>query len=229
MYVAGGLKFALLKDGKIVKSQSETINTHFGILTDDSDFGVFFNPTSLDLLPILKRKPQVVNLWDGMFMIGLSGISSDSIVVEAGAGSGFLTVMIANILSRGKLYAYEIRKDHYDIVKHNLELTGLIDRVELINASVESCKVQMDALFLDLPNPHEIIPLLKDKLKPAGSVVVYVPTVEQVKLVVGTLKEGFITPSVYTLEMKQWNVNPTRPKSKTLAHTGFIVHSKKLR
>ena len=223
------MKFVLLKDGKVVMSDVDEFNTHFGVFSDGADFGTAFNPKPFDLFPILKRKPQIINLWDGMFMIGLSGISSDSVVVEAGSGSGFLTIMLANFLSEGKLYSYESRKDHYAIVKKNLELVGLTDRVVLVNDSVVSCDVKMDALFLDLPNPHEILPHLLDNIKPAGSIVVYVPTIEQVKSTVSSLESNFIKPTIHTLEMKQWKINPTRPKSKTLAHTGFIIHSKRFR
>jgi len=115
---------------------------------------VAIKPDINDIIAKMRRGPQIVHPKDAGIIIAYAGISPGDTVIEAGAGSGALTIFLANAVGpTGKVISYEVRKDFYGIAKENVELAGFSDRVTLKNRSIYDGieEKSADHIVLDLP------------------------------------------------------------------------------
>ncbi len=222
-----------------------------GVISHDNIVGVRFGstvelstgikayvlkPLFYDFFLKYKRLTQVIYPKDLGYIIFLSGIGSGSKVLEAGVGTGFLTTTLAHIVKPdGRVYAYEVRKEFYDAAKKNLELSGLIEYVDLRLGDVAQAKGEfsnLDAVFFDLPDPWRYIDLAYSVLKPSKPLIVFIPTVNQVEKTVLSLRShgGFIDVHAYELMLREYQVKEgaTRPRSYMIGHTGYIVFARKV-
>jgi tRNA (adenine57-N1/adenine58-N1)-methyltransferase len=128
-------------------------------------------------------------------------------------------------LHAGKVVSYEIRKDFVRIIKHNAELLGLSNvTVKNQDAYLELEEEGVDVLTVDLLEPW-LVPT--DCLRVGGYLVAYCPTINQVEKVKRV--EGFVVEEVCELIKRDWREDKIlRPKSKMIAHTGFLVFMRKL-
>ncbi len=63
-------------------------------------------------------------------------LEKDSIVADLGAGTGYYTIPLGKILTRGKVYAIEVSKDYLSAIKQKTADAGL-KNVEIIWGNVE--------------------------------------------------------------------------------------------
>ncbi len=192
-------------------------------------------PTISDYLHVFKRATQVIYPKDSSLMIYLSGIGPGSRVVEAGVGTGFLTLSLANIVGdNGRVYGYDIKKQNLEIARRNLELAGLGSRVELYHADIRSGVHQrnVDAVFLDMPDPWNALEAVYKALKPSAPILVYVPTINQVEKTVLAMRRTncFIAVKAMETLVREYIVNKeaTRPKTLMIGHTGYIIFGRKV-
>jgi tRNA (adenine57-N1/adenine58-N1)-methyltransferase len=185
-------------------------------------------PAIIDFIHKAKRGPQAVTLKDCGIIVAKTGIKSKSKVVEAGAGSGLLSMFLANAVKPGKLVSYEVREDFAEIARKNFERFG-IKNVELkvkdIYAGID--EKDLDAVILDLPEPWLVVEHAKVSLKTGGYFVSYSPSITQSKRFYDTLGEDFLSETLETLE-RSWNMKTVRPDTRMLGHTGFITIARKL-
>ena len=181
----------------------------------------------------LKRNPAVITPKDAGILAAYTGIGSGDRVLEAGGGSGFLTVFLANIVGeRGRVYSYEIREDFAQIVRNNVEKAGFGQRAEIKIADVfEKIEEEnLDAVFLDLAESEKALANAFGALKEGGYCAGYHPNVEQAKSFVGVaLKAGF--SHLFTIETVERELlvreQGCRPATKGLTHTGYLTFLKK--
>ncbi len=235
---------------KIVKVvRGKTLHTDRGYLKLDDLIGLewgsrvrlstgvtayVLKPTLVDLMfKYFKRVTQVIYPKDLAYMVIQSGIGEGSRVAEAGVGTGFLTALIAWVVgSSGHVYGYEINKDYIDIATKNLEVAGLSSRVTIKNKDVTQGieEHELDALFLDIPNPWDVFPHLQNSLKSSGSVVIFVPTVNQVIKTLNHIKEfkKLVNVNISEIMLREYQVSheALRPKSIGVTHTGYIITSR---
>jgi len=191
-------------------------------------------PTLNDvLMTAFKRVTQVIYPKDISLMIFYSGIKQGSKVLESGVGTGFLTAALAwYVGNEGHIYGYEINEKYVEVARRNLELIGLADRVTIKNKDVTQNvdEAELDAAFLDIPNPWDALPQLNKALKPSATAVIFVPTVNQIiKTTQALLKEGFIDVKVFETTLREYQPNPEalRPKTFYVTHTGYIITARK--
>ncbi len=188
-------------------------------------------PTFYDLLMNLpKRITQVIYPKDIALMIMLSGIGYGSKVLEGGVGTGFLTAALAHTVGpEGHIYCYEIRKEFANVAKQNLKLLGLSDRVTIKIGDVRKdvTETELDAAFLDIPDPWNALNSLSKALKPSAPVLIFVPTVNQVIKIVKALEEHKIGVDIHIYESILREYQPRsealRPYTLMIGHTGYIV------
>jgi len=188
-------------------------------------------PTFYDLLMNLpKRITQVIYPKDIALMIMLSGIGYGSKVLEGGVGTGFLTAALAYTVGpEGHVYCYEIRKEFANVAKQNLKLLGLLDRVTIKVGDVRKdiAETELDAAFLDIPDPWNALSSLSKALKPSAPVLIFVPTVNQVIKIVKALEEHKIGVDIHIYESILREYQPKsealRPYTLMIGHTGYIV------
>ena len=181
-----------------------------------------------------SRATQVIYPKDAGYMLYMSGISSGSKVLEAGVGSGFLTAAIANIIKpNGRVYAYEIRKEFISLALRNLKILNLDKFVEIKQRDIREGidERNLDAAFVDIPNPWEALNNLYQALKPSAPILFFFPTINQVEKLYDTIKEhgGFSDLRCVEILLREYRVakGMTRPSTRMIGHTGYIVFARK--
>ncbi|WFO75689.1 tRNA (adenine-N1)-methyltransferase [Desulfurococcaceae archaeon MEX13E-LK6-19] len=226
--ILGTDKGFIKHDEIIGKEFGSTIKTSLGYQA------YLMRPLPQDYLNGFKRVTQVIYPKDASLMVYLSGIGPGSHVVEAGVGTGFLTSYLARIVGEnGRVYGYEIRKDFLEVARENLSKAKLIDRVILKNKDIREGidEKNVDAVFLDIPDPWNALEYVHNALKPSCPVLIYVPTINQVDKVLDAIKkhDGFIDVNVYESLLRTYMTTPgaLRPHTLMIGHTGYIVFARK--
>lgn len=118
----------------------------------------------------LQEHPQTV--------IDLLDLPADATVADIGAGSGYMTVRLANSLSRGKVFAVDLQPEMLDLLEQRLDEQG-ITTVEPVQGDVDDPHLPPESLDLALmvdayhefAYPREMMQQLRSALKPGGQVV----------------------------------------------------------
>ncbi len=192
-------------------------------------------PTLHDRVMKLKRKSAIIYPKDSAFMIFMSGISSGSRVIESGCGSGGLTISLAHFVKpTGKVYAYEIRDDFIEILMENLKENGLDEFVEVKKRDVYKegfDERDVDAVFLDLPEPWHCVKHAWKSLKASGVLVSVSPTVNQTEIMCEMMRrEGFVLVDTFEVLVRRFlaREGKSRPFENMIAHTAYITIGRKV-
>jgi tRNA (adenine57-N1/adenine58-N1)-methyltransferase len=208
------------------KDYGDKIKTHFG-----EEF-VAVKPSLLDiLLKQAKRLPQIVTTKDASLILAYTGISPDSLIVDAGAGSGFLSIFLAYYCEQGKVVTYEKKSNFAKVVRENIELTGLKNitvKEKDITKGIDEKNV--DLITLDMENAESVVENSYKVLKPGGWLVVYSPYIEQVIAVRKEL-DKFNFTLIKTVEniTREWRTSyHTLPEVSGVMHTGWLTFARKV-
>lgn len=223
------------------------LQTHRGVINHDDLVGLswgtkisshtgnpfyLFQPALGDLLLETRRTTQIMYPKDIGFLIVTMGIGPGYHVLEAGTGSGALTTALAFIVgSNGHVTTYESRPEMLRLAKENLNQLGLDDRVTFKQRDIEPGfdETDIDALFLDLPNPEDFIPQVREALKPGGFFGSILPTVNQVSRLINALnKNNFVFIEVCEIMLRYFKPVPQRlrPTDRMVAHTGYLIFAR---
>src|SRR3989339_278250 len=148
----------------------------------------------VDILKKLKRGPQIITPKDSGVIIAETGLRSGMKCIDAGGGSGFMTIMLANIVApEGKVYTYEVNPEFANIVKQNVKSCGLENIVTVKNKSAEEFREKnLDLITLDMKGSENVVSKAYDALKKGGFLCIYSPHVEQQKAAAeNMIKAGF--------------------------------------
>lgn len=187
-------------------------------------------PSIIDLMDKLNRGPQIIQPKDVGLIIAKTGVNKNSIVVDAGVGSGTLSLALANICKQ--VTAYEINKKHLNIATKNKALFGA-DNLEIKEGDVAKGlgETNLDLITLDLPHPWEVVPKAELALKLGGHLVVYLPNILQMKQFVESLKGSKIKLlEIVELIERKWKVEEKiiRPETAELSHTAFMAFCRRM-
>jgi len=187
-------------------------------------------PNVIDFLKKAKRGPQVILPKDLGLIISITGCSPSWKVVDAGTGSGFLTLFLGNLGC--KVYSYEKEERFYNIAKKNLKNSGL-ENVVLKNSDITKGikEKNVDLITLDMKNPEKVIKRAFKALKSGGWIAIYSMHIEEVKRVFKELKKyDFTNLRIIENLHREWQSikHFTRPKTYMLAHTGFLTFARKM-
>lgn len=231
--------FRLVVDGKfethrgylshndlIGKPWGTRVSTHMG-----SPF-VLLQPSLADILIETKRNTQIMYPKDIGFILVSMDIGPGKHVLEAGTGSGSFTTALAFMVgSQGRVTSYEARPEFQYLAHKNLDRLGLADRVDFkLRDIVEGFDERnVDAIFLDLPNPQDYILQAKAALKPGGYLGSILPTTNQVPtLLIALRRENFAFIEVCELLLRYYKPVPDRlrPTDRMVAHTGYLIFAR---
>ena len=178
----------------------------------------------------LKRGPQIISPKDIAWIIYKSGISSGQTVIEAGSGSGALTLALTQAVApNGRVVTFENNSKHFKIAKRNVSMSPWSEIVDIkeqeLNDNTEI--IPATSIVLDLPNPWDIISWAQKSLRIGGFLISYLPTVNQVQKLIESL-EGWQEIEIIETIQRTWQSkqNALRPQSNMLGHTGFIVSAR---
>ena len=186
----------------------------------------FFNEMPEDLTG-LGRRAAVVLPKDFGAVVAYTGLKSDWVVAEAGAGSGFMTVQLARIAKH--VYSYENREEHYKVALANITKLGL-DNVTLINADISTLdKNDLNLIFLDFKDSYNYIEDMHKHLRKNGWLVGYLPNIEQAKEFHLGCEKIFTRVFTITSNITHYTVRDfgCRPDNFGMIHTGFLTFAEK--
>ena len=240
-------KILITKKGKtfFVKDDSKDMHTQYGFIrakelssktgthvktNKDVEMSVL-DPCFLDKLKKIKRGAQIIPLKDIGSIIAETSLDRNSTVVDAGAGSGYMALFFSNIVK--KVTTYDIREDHLDTAKKNIEFMGMKNTTpKLKDIRVGIDEKEVDLVNLDLPEPWECIDSAYKALKLGGFIVSYSPTIPQTMDFVQALKQNgnFLIRKTIEIIEREWEISgrKVRPMSQSIGHSGFLTFARKI-
>jgi tRNA (adenine57-N1/adenine58-N1)-methyltransferase len=231
-------------------------HTHLGALKHDDLIGrpegsvvaasrgtklLVFRPALADFVLKMQRGAQVVYPKDLGLILVYADIFPGARVLEAGAGSGSLTLALLRAVGvGGSVVSFELREDHAKQARANIDawqpaLGTKTDNFELVLGDVFDTDAVaahgiFDRIVLDLPEPWHAIGTTTEVLMDGGTLCCYLPTVPQVMRIVQAMTPRFALVTTFESLLRTWNVSgqSVRPDHRMVGHTGFIVTGRKL-
>ena len=214
----------------------ELINQPYGI-TVTSSLGVSFyvlKPLIRDRVLKTDRRTQVLYPKDIGYILLQLGIGPGSTVVEAGTGSGALTMALANVVRpNGKVYSYDINEKHQNTAAKNIQKSGLMPYVDLdiLDITKGIPQEDVDAVILDMATPWQVIEHAWKAMAGSAVFLSFSPIIEQVMKTTEELnKHPFIEIETVELMLREITVayNKTRPKTQMIGHSGYLTSARKV-
>lgn len=220
------------------------LQTHRGVIRHDDIIGqkwgtrlqshqgnpfYLFQPGLADLIREIKRTTQIMYPKEISYVMMILGVGPGKRVLECGGGSGALTTAFATMVGEeGKVYSYERKPEIQALARSNLARVNLDSRVvfKLGDAADGFEERDVDALFLDLPNPYDYLVQAKASLKGGGYLGMLVPTVNQVERCLQALQHhqfAFVEVCEILLRYYKTDWDRLRPVDRMIAHTGYLL------
>ena len=252
IFLKGKKHTATLSEGRLSLGNfsipgKELVGKNFGsIEVADMKFTVL-PAIARDHMETMNRGPQVILPGDASTILFHAGITSGKKVLEAGSGSGGLTIALASAVApSGRILSLDIRPANLEIARKNLRKAGLQHQVTFaegdikdpvrVGLLVQELNIQeMDVVVLDMPDPWEAMDTVRNVLRIGGSLVVYLPTMNQVERIRGELEGwdgtsgGFVdifTQETLTREIKV-SKGAVRPEYSMLGHTAYLTFARR--
>ena len=230
-------------------------HTHRGILDHDTLIGgpegvvvaigttpyLALRPLLPDYVLSMPRGAQVVYPKDSGQVVQMADIFPGAHVVEAGVGSGALSMSLLRAVGdTGRLSSYERREDFAEIARGNVERffggphpAWSVTVGDLAQALDESpTDRDVDRVVLDMLAPWEVLDAVSRALRPGGLVCCYVATTTQLSRTVEALRDHgtFTEPQSWESLVRGWHVEglAVRPDHRMVGHTGFLCSSRRL-
>jgi tRNA (adenine57-N1/adenine58-N1)-methyltransferase len=193
---------------------------------------LLLRPRLADFILKMKRGAQVVYPKDLGPILVYADIGPGMTVLEAGTGSGALTLALARAVGEsGRVISVELRDDHAALARKTVERWhGEVPaNVELRVGEVSGMVAELspERIVLDLPEPWHTVEVAADHQPPGGMLCAYLPTVPQVQTIVETARQtgAFAELEVKEFLFRAWNVagRSVRPEHSMVGHTGFLV------
>ncbi|MEZ4660632.1 MAG: tRNA (adenine-N1)-methyltransferase [Caldilineaceae bacterium] len=247
---AGDLVLLVTLDSKeflVTVGPEQVLDTHRGQFKHDlllgQPFGATVNselghpalmlaPSLPDLMRHVRRGTQVIYAKDAAYLVHRLGLRAGSTIIEAGTGSGALTIALAwAVAPTGRVYTYEMRPDTFELARKNLTRMGLQPHVEMHCASIENgfAQTDVDALFLDVREPWRYLAQVHAALRPGGHFACLLPTTNQVTDLLRSLDQSpFAAVAVEELLLRRYKPVPDRlrPEDEMIGHTGYLLFAR---
>lgn len=190
-----------------------------------------------DFTVTMPRGAAVVYPKDAAHILVQTDVFPGARVLEAGAGSGALTMFLLRAVGpTGRVYSYERRADFAAIAAKNVETffgaphpawtLRVGDLVETIGPE------EIDRAILDMLAPWECVDAVGDVLVPGGLLCCYVATTTQLGRTIETIRVhgGFTEPDAREYSARDWHAQglAIRPGHSTSGHTGFLIFARRL-
>lgn len=240
----------------ITLTEGGAFHTHRGYLPHESVIGVpegtivtnttghqyqVLRPLLSDFVLSMPRGAAVVYPKDAGQIVTMADIYPGARVVEAGVGSGALSISLLRAVGdNGSLHSYERREEFADIARGNVETffggphpawdITLGDFQDEVVRNQEPGSV--DRVVLDMLAPWECTDAVATVLAPGGVWISYVATVTQLSRTAEAIRADgrFTEPEGWESMVRGWHLEglAVRPDHRMVAHTGFLLSARRL-
>jgi tRNA (adenine57-N1/adenine58-N1)-methyltransferase catalytic subunit len=240
----------------ITLAPGATFHTHKGYLRHDDLIGgpegtVVRNTAEIEYLamrPLLSdyvlsmpRGAAVVYPKDAGQIVAMADVFPGARVVEAGVGSGALTMSLLRAVGdAGELHSIERREDFAAIARGNVETffggehpawsLSVGDLADVLPTVAADGTV--DRVVLDMLAPWENLDVVARALVPGGVLVCYVATTTQLSRLAEDLRvDGrYAEPVAWESMVRGWHLEglAVRPQHRMIGHTGFLLTARRL-
>ncbi len=248
----GDRVYIRLEDGKeyLLRVERERVfGTHLGnivlqdilgrefgeyVLTSEGKKAYLFQPGIVENIFHMRRRTQIVYPKDLGYILLYLDIKAGDRVIDVGLGSGAMCGALARIVGdTGRIYAYEKREEFIQVAMGNLSEWGVLSRVDIKSRDIEQGfeERDVDALFLDVPQPWDYLEQCWEALKGGGRIGIVSPTASQVMEVLRGLHAlPFLGISVWESLFREYKTNPLtfRPLDRMVAHTTYMIFARKI-
>jgi tRNA (adenine57-N1/adenine58-N1)-methyltransferase len=198
-------------------------------------------PLLTDFVMSMPRGAAIIYPKDAAQILGIADIFPGATVVEAGVGSGALSLWLLRAIGpTGTLLSFERREEFAEIAQANAAAflgatpanwTVVVgDFVEALPAAVPDGTV--DRVILDMLAPWECIDAAANALTPGGVLLCYVATVTQLSRTAEAIRGTgqFTSPESSETLVRTWHVEglAVRPDHRMIGHTGFLLAARRL-
>lgn len=198
-------------------------------------------PLLRDFAMSMPRGAAIVYPKDAAQIVMQADIFPGAVVVEAGVGSGALSLSLLRAIGPvGRLVSFERREDFAQVARGNVETffgetpdtwdVVVGDLADALPAEFPAGTV--DRVVLDMLAPWECMDVVADALTPGGVVLCYVATATQLSRVAEYIRSTglFTDPEASETMVRGWHVEglAVRPDHRMVAHTGFLLTARRL-
>lgn len=198
-------------------------------------------PLLSDYVMSMPRGAAVVYPKDAGQIITMADIFPGAVVVEAGVGSGALSMSLLRAVGdQGRLLSIERREDFAEIARANARAffgedhpawqIRIGDLQEELPLAVPEGSV--DRVVLDMLAPWECLDAVAYALAPGGVLICYVATATQLSRIAEDIRShgGFSEPAAWESMVRDWHLEglAVRPAHRMHGHTGFLITTRRL-
>ena len=196
-----------------------------------------FIPLLSDYVLSMPRGATIVYPKDAAMIVGVADVYPGAHVLEAGVGSGALSLSLLRAVGPGgSLDSFERREDFAEIARSNVEnyFGSLPEHWSLTVGSVQEIddKKIYDRVILDMLAPWECVEMAAKVLRPGGVFLAYVATTTQLSATAEALKSAghFTEPESSETIVRGWHHEglAVRPQQRMIGHTGFLIQSRRM-
>jgi tRNA (adenine57-N1/adenine58-N1)-methyltransferase len=196
-----------------------------------------FRPLYSDYVLSMPRGATIVYPKDAAMIVGMADIGPGVRVLEAGVGSGALSIaMLKAVGPTGHLTSYERRDEFAEIATKNVidYFAGKPANWDLHVGSVQDSEhsQKFDRVILDMLAPWDCVDMAAKVLEPGGVFMSYVATTTQLSQVAEAIKVSaqFTEPESFESLVRGWHHEglAVRPQHRMIGHTGFLIMSRRL-
>jgi len=227
-------------------------HTHKGWITHDELIGMpegsvvsttaglkftAFKPLLADYVLTMPRGATIVYPKDAAMIVGVADIYPGARVLEAGVGSGALTLSLLRAVGEsGSVHSVERRQDFADNARANIEnYFGNFPKnwkLDVGSVQEQSFDETYDRVILDMLAPWECVAMAAEVLRPGGVFLAYVATTTQLSATAEALKADghFTEPESSETIVRGWHHEglAVRPQQRMIGHTGFLIQSRRM-
>lgn len=194
-------------------------------------------PLLADYVLSMPRGAAVIYPKDAGQIIAMADIFPGARVVEAGVGSGALSMSLLRAVGdSGSLHSYERRADFADIARTNVETffgsphpAWRLTVGDLIESLDDT---DVDRVVLDMLAPWECLDAVALALAPGGVLISFVSTATQLSRMAELIRAHgrFTEPQAWESMVRGWHLEglAVRPQHKMVGHTGFLITTRRL-
>ena len=179
----------------------------------------------------IKRAPQTMPPKDIGLIIAEIGLGKESVVVDAGTGSGAAAILLSRVCK--KVSTYDTNKKHLDIARENIEMLK-IENVTIKEGSIYEpiTEKNADLVLLDVPQPEKALETAIKAVKLGGFIVAYTIQATQLQSFVNAVRKRENMSVVKSVELmeRSWKVQDkiVRPSSDSIGHSAFLTFARRI-